>query len=117
MAWRQSRMFTRVMVSCMVPRASMPSASGFAPTISMPSMSGMRWWSKTSCFTLAGSAVPPCVPMMRKAGPFPAMMTRAVPSPTMENGPSSSSVTVMVLVMRYAPFSKRTLPHPASTAA
>jgi hypothetical protein len=76
MACRTPRMWTPRIVICIVPAASMPSASSCAPSIANPSTAGIRSLSHTWGFTDSGAAVPPCVPVKRNAGPLPAMTTR-----------------------------------------
>ena len=75
MPCRHLRISTRVMVSCIVPLASIASAFSWSPTISSPSTVGIRSLAHTASFTVFGSAVPACVPMNLNAGPSPAITT------------------------------------------
>jgi len=113
---RTRRIVARLTVNCMVPWASIPSASSWAPTISRPSTAGVRWRAQTSGWKLLGSAVPACVPTKCKAGPGPAITSRAVPSATTAVKPTLSSSITIGWVMRYTPLLKRIAPAPESTA-
>ncbi len=64
-----------------------------------------------------GSAVPVCEPVMRNAGPGPALMILAAPlEPSMPMGPLAVVLMLMVLVMRYLPRGRRMRPSPSLTA-
>ena len=81
------------MVSCIVPAASTPDASGStAHNLEVDDGSGFVAAAIRSCLTVAGDAVPPCVPSSRKAGPGPDMMMRAAESPTIGNRADSIQV-------------------------
>jgi len=94
------RTASRVTIGCIVPSSHRPIASGCSPTISRPSIIGLRCRCQTLSLTLFGSAVPPCVPMNFSAGPGPAITIVAVPSPTTDVVPTRSRSMTIGCVMR-----------------